>query len=168
MKLYELTQEEKKLNDLFLSAIDEETGEIKDSETLEELEKNFQTQLATKTEGIIKILREQEVDIERVEVEIERLQNLKARLKKANDNFKKYIKYNMMQLDKKKIETPLGNLTLTQTTATEVYDESVIPKEFLKEKVTYTVSKTEIKKALQEGIEVEGARLIVNTNLKIK
>lgn len=168
MKLYELTEEEKNLNDLFLSAIDTETGEIKDNETLEVLEKDFQTQLSNKAEGIVKVLREQEVDIERVEVEIERLQNLKARLKKANDNFKKYIKYNMTQLEKKKIETPLGNLTLTQSTATDVYDESIIPKEFLKEKVTYTVSKTEIKKALQEGKEVEGARLVVNTNLKIK
>lgn len=168
MKLYELAQEEKKLNELFLSAIDEETGEINDSETLEVLEKEFQTQLASKAEGIIKVLREQQTNIEMVEIEIERLNFIKARLEKTNENFKKYIKYNMEQLNKSKIETPLGNISLRKTTATEIYDSEIIPKEFMKEKITYTPSKTEIKKALQEGKEVEGARLIVNTNLVIK
>lgn len=168
MKLYELTEEERNLNELFLQSVDSETGEIIDSETLEVLEKDFQKQLATKAEGIVKVLREQKVDIERVEAEIERLEGIKKRLKKYHENFKKYIKYNMTQLDKKKIETPLGNLTLTQTTATEIYDEEIIPKEFLKEKVTYSVSKTDVKKALQEGKEVAGARLIMNTSLNIK
>lgn len=168
MKLYELTQEEKHLNDLFLSAIDEETGEIKDPQVLEALEKEFKTALATKSAGIIKALRQQEAYIETVDAEIERLKAVKERMKKGIEGFKHYIKYNMAQMDIKKIETPLGNLSLRQTTATDVYDESVLPKEFLKEKITYTPSKTDIKKALQNGEEVPGARLVVNTNLNIK
>ena len=71
MKLYELTQEEKHLNDLFLSAIDEETGEIKDPQVLEALEKEFKTALTTKSAGIIKALRQQEAYIETVDAEIE-------------------------------------------------------------------------------------------------
>lgn len=168
MKLYELVQEEQHLNELFLAVIDEETGEIKDSQVLDELETELKNALTTKSAGIIKVIRQQEADIEMVDAEIERLKAVKERMKKGIEGFKHYIKYNMAQMDIKKIETPLGNLSLRQTTATDVYDESVLPKEFLKEKITYTPSKTDIKKALQNGEEVPGARLVVNTNLNIK
>lgn len=168
MKLYELVSEEQKLNELFLAAIDEETGEIRDNETLEELETELKNALVNKSEGIIKVIRNQESDLEMVTAEIERLTNLKNRIKKEIENFKSYIKFNMKKMDIKKIETSLGTISLRQSTATEIYDEASLPKEFLKEKITYTPSKTEIKKAIESGQEVKGARLVVNTSLTIK
>ena len=168
MKLYELVSEEQKLNELFLTAIDEETGEIRDNETLEELETELKNALVNKSEGIIKVIRNQESDLEMVTAEIERLTNLKNRIEKEIENFKTYIKFNMKKMDIKKIETSLGNISLRQSTATEIYDEASLPKEFLKEKITYTPSKTEIKKAIESGQEVKGARLVVNTSLTIK
>lgn len=168
MKLYELVSEEQKLNDLFLSAIDEETGEIRDSKTLEELEAELKNALVNKSEGIIKVIRNQESDLEMVTAEIERLTNLKNKMKKEIENFKTYIKFNMKKMDIKKIETSLGNISLRQSTATEIYDEASLPKEFLKEKITYTPSKTDIKKAIENGQEIKGARLVINTSLIIK
>ena len=168
MKLYELVSEEQKLNELFLTAIDEETGEIRDNETLEELETELKNALVNKSEGIIKVIRNQESDLEMVTSEIERLTNLKNRIKKEIENFKDYIKFNMKKMNLKKVETSLGNISLRQSTATEIYDEASLPKEFLKEKITYTPSKTEIKKAIESGQEVKGARLVVNTSLTIK
>ena len=168
MKLYELVSEEQKLNELFLAAIDEETGEIRDNETLEELEAELKNALVNKSEGIIKVIRNQESDLEMVTSEIERLTNLKNRIKKEIENFKDYIKFNMKKMNLKKVETSLGNISLRQSTATEIYDEASLPKEFLKEKITYTPSKTEIKKAIESGQEVKGARLVVNTSLTIK
>ena len=149
MKLYELVSEEQKLNELFLTAIDEETGEIRDNETLEELETELKNALVNKSEGIIKVIRNQESDLEMITAEIERLTNLKNRIKKEIENFKSYIKFNMKKMDLKKVETSLGNISLRQSTATEIYDEASLPKEFLKEKITYTPSKTEIKKAIE-------------------
>lgn len=168
MKLYELVSEEQKLNELFLAAIDEETGEIRDNETLEELEAELKNALVNKSEGIIKVIRNQESDLEMVTSEIERLTNLKNRIKKEIENFKDYIKFNMKKMNLKKVETSLGNISLRQSTVTEIYDEASLPKEFLKEKITYTPSKTEIKKAIESGQEVKGARLVVNTSLTIK
>ena len=168
MKLYELVSEEKKLNELFILAIDEETGEIRDNETLEELETELKNALVNKSEGIIKVIRNQESDLEMVSAEIERLTNLKNRMKKEIENFKDYIKFNMKKMNLKKVETSLGNISLRQSTATEIYDEASLPKEFLKEKITYTPSKTDIKKAIESGQEVKGARLVVNTSLTIK
>ena len=169
MKLYELTQEEKHLNDLFLAAIDEETGEIKDSEILDELEAEFKTALTNKSAGIIKAIREQEEKINGTENEIKRLQNLKASRTKVLERFKDYIKFNLKNMDIKKVETSLGTISLrVNPPSTDIFDESILPKKFFKEKVTYTASKTDIKKALQNGEEVPGARLVVNTNLNIK
>lgn len=168
MRLYEFLQEEQHLNELFLAAIDEETGEIKDAEILEQMETELKNALVNKSAGIIKVIRQQEADIDMVDAEIERLKVVKERMKKGVEGFKSYIKHNMLQMELKKIETPLGNLSLRQTTATDVYDESALPKEFLKEKITYTPSKTDIKKALQAGEEVSGARLIINTSLTVK
>lgn len=168
MRLYEFLQEEQHLNELFLAAIDEETGEIKDAEILEELETELKNALVSKSAGIIKVIRQQEADVEMVEAEIERLKTVKARLKKGIENFENYIKYNMVQMNVKKIETPLGNLSITQRTAVDPYDESLIPKEFMKEETKYSPKKIEIKKAIEAGEEVPGARLIINTNFKIK
>lgn len=168
MKLYELVQEEKHLQDLFLAAIDEETGEIKDVVVLDNLEKELKNALAIKSAGIIKVVRQQESNIDMVSAEIERLQDVKKRMQKGLDNFKNYIKFEMKQMEVKKIETSLGTLSLRQSTATEVFDEDILPKKFMKEKITYTPSKTDIKKAIEAGEEVEGARLILNTSLVIK
>ena len=72
-------------------------------------------------------------------------------------------------MDIKKVETPIGTISLkSNPPATDIFDESILPKKFLKEKVTYTPSKTDIKKALQAGEEVPGARLVINTSLTIK
>ena len=52
MRLYEFLQEEQHLNELFLAAIDEETGEIKDAEILEELETELKNALVSKSAGL--------------------------------------------------------------------------------------------------------------------
>lgn len=169
MKLYELAGEERKLNDLFFAAIDEETGEIKDPEILDELEAEFKTALTNKSAGIIKVIREQEEKINGTENEIKRLQNLKASRTKALERFKDYIKFNLKNMDIKKVETSLGTISLrVNPPSTDIFDESILPKKFFKEKVTYTASKTDIKKALQTGEEVPGARLVINTSLTVK
>lgn len=168
MRLYELVEEEKNLNELFLAAIDEETGEIKDAEILDKLELELKNALVSKSAGIVKVVRQQEADIEMIDAEIERLKFIKKRIEKGIENFKNYIKYNMVKMEVKKIETPLGNLSLRQSTATDIYDEEAVPKEFMKEKITYSLSKTDIKKAIEAGEEVPGARLVVNTSLTIK
>lgn len=171
MKLYELVSEEKKLNELFILAIDEETGEIRDNETLEQLETELKNALVNKSEGIIKVIRNQESDLEMVTAEIERLTNLKNKIKKEIENFKSYIKFNMKKMDIKKIETSLGIISLrVNPPSTDVFDKDLIPKEFMREKIerTYEPKKDDIKKALQNGEEVPGARLIYKENLKIK
>ena len=56
-------------------------------------------------------------------------------------------------------------LTFRKGVSTEVTDMNALPIEFIKTKVE--ADKTAIKKALQEGIEVTGARLVDTTSLKV-
>lgn len=66
-----------------------------------------------------------------------------------------------------KIETPIGNIKFTKSTAVEIYDEKLIDKKFIKIETKEKISKTDIKNALKAGEEVQGARLVENKNLKI-
>ena len=47
-------------------------------------------------------------------------------------------------------------------------DETLIPTEFKKEKVSVSIDKTEIKKALKEGKEIPWAVIETRQNLQIK
>jgi len=76
----------------------------------------------------------------------------------------------MIKMGEKKIETNLGKITVSESTATEIYDADKIPTEFKKEvvKTEIKISKMDIKKQLKAGEVVPGARLKINHKLKIK
>lgn len=77
MKLYEITSEMRALDELFLSCIDEETGEVKDDGVIDILEQELKLQLQTKGAGIIKSFKNSEAMLNGVDEEIKRLQALK-------------------------------------------------------------------------------------------
>ena len=56
-------------------------------------------------------------------------------------------------------------LTYRKGVSTEVTDVNALPIEFLKTKIE--ADKTAIKKALQDGVEITGARLVDTTSLKV-
>ena len=69
----------------------------------------------------------------------------------------------------KAIETPIGKISVVNNAeSVEIYDESLIDKKFIKTKIEETISKTDIKNAIKNGEEVQGARLVRNTRLAIK
>ena len=83
------------------------------------------------------------------------------------NKFKDYIKNVMLINQIEKIDTVLGSIKFTKSTSTEIYDESLIDKKFIEIVTTEKISKEKIKSALKAGEEVQGARLIVNKNLKV-
>lgn len=170
MKLYELTQEDKKLEELFLESIDESTGEIKASKTLDVLQEELKIELQNKSTSIVKVLRDMETDIESIENEIKRLELLKSSYSKNKEKFEKYVTYNMREMGVKEVKTSIGVLTTSETTTTDVFDINLLPNEFKREKVDVKINpdKNSIKKAIKSGIEVPGARLKINHNLRIK
>lgn len=168
MKLYEITNEMRALDELFLSCIDEETGEIKDQAVFEELEKELQLQLNTKGASIIKSFKNSEAMLSSVDEEIKRLQALKKRISNGIDSRKEYIARNMELMGIKKIETELGNLSLRKSKSVNIFDESLIDKKFIEIETKEKISKTEIKKAIEAGEEVQGAVIVERNSLQIK
>ena len=170
MKFYELTNEVKELEKMFLEQIDVETGEIKDSQALEELDNEVKNALKNKTENIIQSLKMQEAYLLELQEELKNFKAFIEKQEKKHEAYKKYLIRNLKEMELKKIETPIGNLSFNETYSTDVFDVSIVPEVFKTEEVKETkvlkVDKNEIKKMLKKGVEIPGARLIINNNLK--
>ena len=168
MKLYEITSEMRVLDELFLSCIDEETGEVKDDGVIDILEQELQIQLQTKGAGIIKSFKNSETMLNGVDEEIKRLQALKKSISNQINSRKEYIVRNMEMMGITKIETELGNLSLRKSKSVNIYDESLIDKKFIEIETKEKISKTEIKKAIEAGENVQGANIVEKNSLNIK
>lgn len=169
LTLYGISKEMIAMEELWEMAIDEETGEIKDSALLEELQQGIETTLKEKSADIVKYYKNRDSLIESIDKEIKRLQELKKIGEKKQDSFKNYIKMCMEKMGVKKIETSNGNISLRKTPeSVELIDEEIIPEKFKTTVQLEKISKTDIKKALQEGEEVPGATLKRGMSINIK
>ena len=65
-----------------------------------------------------------------------------------------------------KFQTGLFKISLTKSESVNIVDESVIPKEY--KKVKYEVSKTDIKNAIKNGVQVAGAEIKENHSITIR
>lgn len=168
MKFYDVAKDYIERMEYLEQGINSETGEMTDNSNqlaiwTDELTKD----LKDKSANVIAVVRNQELTIEALDTEIERLKAMKDSIEKKLDKFKCYIKSAMVVNGIEKIETPIGNIKFTKSTAVEIYDEKLIDKKFIKIETKEKISKTDIKNALKAREEVQGARLVENKNLKI-
>lgn len=169
LTLYGISKEMIAMEELWEMAIDEETGEVKDAALLEELQQGIETTLKEKSADIVKYYKNRDSLVESIDKEIKRLQELKKIGEKKQDSFKNYIKMCMEKMGVKKIETSNGNISLRKTPeSVELIDEEIIPEKFKTTVQLEKISKTDIKKALQEGEEVPGATLKRGMSINIK
>ena len=86
----------------------------------------------------------------------------------VEEDMKQQILLGMDALGLKSIEFINQKVTLKNNPpSVKINDEELIPDKFKKEKVSITIDKTAIKKAIQDGEEVIGAELVVNKTLLI-
>ncbi|WP_335969218.1 siphovirus Gp157 family protein [Fusobacterium polymorphum] len=167
-KFYDVVNDYIERMEYLEQGINAETGEMSDDGTrLAVWTAELTQDLKDKSANVIAVVRNQELTIEALDNEIERLKAMKDNIKKKLDKFKTYIKSSMLVNNIEKIETPLGAIKFTKSTSTEIYDESLIDKKFIEVVTTEKISKEKIKAALKAGEEVQGARLVENKNLKI-
>lgn len=132
------------------------------------LEQELKLQLQTKGAGIIKSFKNSEAMLNGVDEEIKRLQALKKSISNQINSRKEYIVRNMEMMGITKIETELGNLSLRKSKSVNIYDESLIDKKFIEIETKEKISKTEIKKAIEAGENVQGANIVEKNSLNIK
>lgn len=167
------------MRDITLYTVSQEfeyIAELLDRDVLEEEEKaRLQAMLEEKikesSKEIITYQIEEQSNIDVLSNEIRRLQALKKSVENRLDKFKDRLTDNMRKLQCKKIATPLGNVTLAldgvnkSVSLKEGVDINTIPEQYLK--VTKELKKTEIKKAIENGENIDGVE-IIETPAKVR
>lgn len=163
--LYELGQDVKELEGL-LDRIEESGDSEATEEVKEEIKATVQKLIQEKSEGLIAVVRANEMMIENIEAERKRLADLKTKKQARIDSIKKYALECMQAMEVKKIETHLGNMTVRKGTGKVVVDDPTkIPEEYRVTKVEVKEDKTAIKKAIKDGQEIPGAHLLIEDSL---
>ena len=103
-----------------------------------------------------------------LDAEIKRLLELKQVHEKKISSADKQIDYLLKLFKIDKMQTEINELSYRKSEAVVLVDETLIPTEFKKEKVSVSIDKTEIKKALKEGKEIPWAVIETRQNLQIK
>ena len=127
-------------------------------------------EIAVKVQGLEMVARCLEMHTPVIDAEIERLQKLKKqRLAKAH-GLREYLMANMIAMGATKIEAPLFRLAIqAKPPSVDVYEPGLIPEQYMRtpEAPPPAPDKTAIAKAIKEGHEVPGARLVHGTRLAI-
>lgn len=161
--LYKITQKQQELFDFILEADGEITPDVEES--LKINEENFET----KARSYIWMIKKLESENVTICHELERLKHIEKRNDKLIDRLKESMKMALEIFgESKKIDT--FTLSIKETKSTDIFDAELVPDKF---KVTETVTttkipKAEIKKAIDSGEEVPGAKIVTNKTLQIK
>ena len=130
-------------------------------------------ELSIKAQGIEYVARGAEAYHAVIDAEIARLQALKASRDKVAAGLRAYLKSNMERAGIEKIECPFFKISIKKNpAAVEILDSLSLPSEYWRvpepRPVMPTPDKAAIKKALDAGVDVIGARLVQGTRLDIK
>ena len=158
MNIYEMTTAATALYDLLTSGeIDEQTF----TDTLGAMG------AGEKLESYCKVIRQLEADAEALKTEKDRIykkqqatENSIARMKTAMCDF-------MTAQNTKKSAAGIFTVSLSESKAVNIADESKIPARFLVEQAP-KIDKAAIRAELMAGGEVEGCELKINTGVRIK
>jgi len=147
-----------------MNEINEAEGELTDEQN--ELLIINENQLKGKTMAYLEVIKTKEAFNSNIDEEINRLQAMKKR----NTNLVDRLNNSLLDAVKLYGDITSGLITFTtrKSESINIEDEDLIDKEYKTVKVTTSVSKADIKKAIKQGVEVPGASLITNLNLRVK
>lgn len=118
--------------------------------------------------AVIYKVRESEAKVDFLKGEIKRLQSKQIALDNRLQEFKQHISRIFQHEGINKLQTAKGTLYLRKSASVEVQDLDRIPADYVRTKVSFEPNKPNIKKALQDGVKVEGCELQEREILCIK
>lgn len=158
MNLYEMTQAANNLYELLTSGeIDEQTV----TDTLEAMG------TAEKLESYCKVIKQLEADAEMLKAEKERIEKKKKTVENSVDRMKKAVADFMNAQGTKKASAGTFTVTLSESKAVNVLDESKVPKKYFIKQDPKLDKKT-IRELLLQGETVKGCELQINEGVRIK
>lgn len=143
-----------------------EQGEL-DAEMLQDTLEAIEGEIEVKADGYAKIMKNLQKDIDGLKAEEKRI----ADRRKAIENHIKSLKLNlesaMIATGKKKFKTDLFGFGIQKNPASLAIEEGTeIPADFIK--VVESVDKTALKKAVKDGLEIDGVSLVQTESLRIR
>lgn len=167
--LYELSSEMMELENL-LSVMEEAEANEEEIKEVEQIRNIVKEELEKKSSGVVFLAKNLNSDIIAIKEEIKRLQDLKKVKTNKLERIKNFAKEYMEISGIKRVETPLGNLSIRKTKpGVNILDESRIPQEYIKTKIEESIDKTLLLSDLQEGLVLDGvAEIKQGTSLTIK
>lgn len=148
------------IDEQIMACVDFETGEIIDEERLQALQIEFHQ----KVEGIALWIKNLVSEAKMIKEEKE---NLAARQKTCENKAESLKKYLGQALGGEKFKTPKVSISYRKSESVEVGDITLLSDDYLKFKEP-EADKTKIKKALKDGIVIEGVTLVEKNNIQIK
>lgn len=161
--LYEIKEEYLKALE---GAFDLETGEVLDVDKMAEADKLF-GDFNSKIDNIICYIKNLKADAEALKVE---KNNLAERQKAKENKAESLTKYLQSVLEGNKYESTVGKVSYRKSVSVEVDLDVFQQDERAFDFLNYEpkADKTALKKALEEGLEINGAKLVEKNNMQIK
>jgi len=153
MNLYEI-------DSAILDCVDAETGEIFDMDKFEELSLTRDA----KVENICLWIKNLKAEAEALKAEKDAFA---ARQKAAENKMESLKRYISGYLEGTSFESAKVKVSFRKSESLEILEGAVIPDEYLKFKEP-EVNKTDLKKAIKEGLQLPGVSIVENQNIQIK
>jgi hypothetical protein len=100
-------------------------------------------------------------DILAIDEQVKRLQSMKKSIVSKQDALKEYLRYNMAENGITSIKCPVFSVSLRKALkVVDITDIDLIPDEYVNVVTTITPDKKLIAKALKDGVEIKGAKLV--------
>jgi len=158
---YDLSKEYQALLDL--------ASESENGEAIDELWNGLEGDLNAKLDGIAAVLNELDSDSEKLASEIRRLTARKRTIENNAARLKERVVWLLTEMGISKQKTLLHNFSVSKTAGSlKIEDEDKIPARFKLEKMEVIVLKDNLKEALKNGEEIDGATIEYKDSLRIK
>ncbi|MEG0517167.1 MAG: siphovirus Gp157 family protein [Cetobacterium sp.] len=164
MKAYEIVNGMIDTLDIFLESDQNES----DRENYNYIMEFLQEELENKSSNIIKYIRNISLEVEILSQEEDRLEKLRKQKEKKVNSLKKYLTDILLNLDKNKIETELGNLGLRKSVSVAIDNLDLIPKKYIQKKIELVPDKRTLSELLKQGKNIKGVHLEDKYSLQIR
>ena len=153
MSLYQIDEQ-------ILACLDDETGEILNTEKLEALGMAREQ----KIEGISLFYKNTLAEVEALKKEEQAFATRRKSAESLAERLKNHLEY---ALCGQTFQTPKVRISYRKSEQVDVTDVYAVKSTWLKE-VVPSVDKTKVKAALNQGIEIDGCKLVEKLNIQIK
>lgn len=164
MKLFEISDQYQQVLE---EAINVETGEINETALmkLDEIKENVEQKGIAVASCIKNLMAEQEA----VKAARSAMAEREKRLEREVDWLKEYLRSNMERCAINEISCPLFVIKMRKNPASvDIKDESLVPREYIKEKTVTSIDKLKIHRDIVAGSQIPGVELINRNSVVIR